>query len=305
MPSLDPNEPLDEFDALTVTKDEVVQSLIRNGGCIIRNILNTDETASLEAQIRPFLSADQPWDGDFFPPQTRRVMGLAGKVPAFIRLIPGNPLYRAVCDELLTSRYECWFGARKEVSLSRPQLNNTIVFAINPGARAQDLHRDDMVHHNALPAISAEQYAIGRDTGIGFFVAGTRTTRANGATRFVPRSHLQATGTPPNENDAVYAELEPGDGFVMLSSCYHGGSANTTVDEERLVYSCFMTKGFLRQEENQYLANPIEKVKEYPADIQQMIGYHISKPFLGWVDLQDPRKMLLNEGETLGGQDLF
>lgn len=49
------------------------------------------------------------------------------------------------------------------------------------------------------------------------------------------------------EDQAVYAELSPGDAFMMLSSCYHGGSANKTDDEERLVYSCFMTKGYLRQ----------------------------------------------------------
>ncbi|KAL2859237.1 hypothetical protein BJX68DRAFT_226028 [Aspergillus pseudodeflectus] len=33
----------------------------------------------------------------------------------------------------------------------------------------------------------------------------------------------------------------------MFSSCFHGGSANQTESEERLVYSCFMTKGYLRQ----------------------------------------------------------
>lgn len=248
MPSLETTDLIvDEFDASSVTKDEVVQSLIRNGGCIIRGVLSKEDVASIEKQVRPYIEADRAWDGGFFPPETRRVMGLAGKAPQFIELIPGNPLYRSVCDEFLTSRFECWFGSQKEVSVSEPQLNNTIVFSINPGARAQELHRDDMIHHNFQPAITSDQYKMGRDTGIGFFVAGKRTTKENGATRFVPRSHLQATDTPPNEADAVYAELEPGDGFIMLSSCYHGGSANMTENEERLVYSCFMTKGFLRQ----------------------------------------------------------
>ncbi|GME27421.1 Phytanoyl- dioxygenase [Neofusicoccum parvum] len=268
-------------------------------------VLSTAETASIEKQVRPYLNADAPWEGDFFPPETRRVMGLAGKSREYIEKIPGNPLYRGVCDALLTSKFTSWNGQKRETSISKPQLNNTIVFSINPGARAQDLHRDDMVHHNFQPAITHQEYRAGRDTGIGFFVAGKRTTKANGATRFVPGSHLQATDMPPNEADAVYAELEPGDAFIMLSSCYHGGSANTTENEERLIYSCFMTKGFLRQEENQYLASPIEKVKEYPVDLQEMIGYQISKPFLGWVELNSPRKLLLNENEVMGGQDLF
>jgi hypothetical protein len=30
----------------------------------------------------------------------------------------------------------------------------------------------------------------------------------------------------------------------MLGGCYYGGSANSTKDEERLMYASFMTKGF-------------------------------------------------------------
>lgn len=33
----------------------------------------------------------------------------------------------------------------------------------------------------------------------------------------------------------------------MLGSCYHGGLAKKSVDEERLVFATFSTKGFLRQ----------------------------------------------------------
>ena len=105
-----------------------------------------------------------------------------------------------------------------------------------------------MIHHKQLPAITPDQYTFDRETAIGLFVAGKRTTKANGATRFVPRSHLQSTDTPPpDDSGCFYAELEPGDGFFMLASCYHGGSANTTESEERLLYGCFMTRGWLRQ----------------------------------------------------------
>jgi ectoine hydroxylase-related dioxygenase (phytanoyl-CoA dioxygenase family) len=125
------------------------------------------------------------------------------------------------------------------------------VFSIGPGAARQELHRDDSIHHNPLPALSsASEYRIGRDVGVGPFVAGKKTTRANGATRFIPGSHLWGMDRCPDESLAFYAELDAGDAFLMLSSCYHGGSANTTTDQERLVYSCFMTKGFLRQVRN-------------------------------------------------------
>lgn len=175
-------------------------------------------------------------------------MGLVGKSKIFTECIPGNKLYRDVCDELLSSTHESWLGQKVETSISRPQLNNTIVFSIAPGAKRQELHRDDMNWHNELPGLdSHEDYKIGRDIDIGFFVAGKRTTKANGATRFIPRSHLWAKTQAPNEDLAYYAELDAGDGFIMLASAYHGGSANTTEDEERLILSCFMTKGTLRQ----------------------------------------------------------
>ena len=43
-----------------------------------------------------------------------------------------------------------------------------------------------------------------------------------------------------------------------------------------------------KQEENQFLANPIEEVKKMPENVQRMIGYSVSSPYCGWVDLKDP-----------------
>jgi ectoine hydroxylase-related dioxygenase (phytanoyl-CoA dioxygenase family) len=242
---------VDSFDARKASADEVTASLIKNGGAVLRNVVDAETLTTIEKDIRPWIEKDRPWKGDFFPPETRRVMGLVEKSQAFTESIPGNKLFRDVCDQLLTSVHESWLGQKLEKSVSKPQLNNTIVFSIGPGARRQELHRDDMNSHNELPALeSPEEYKVGRDTAIGFFVAGRKTTKANGATRFIPRSHLWAKMQPPNEDLTFHAELEPGDGFIMLASAFHGGSANTTSDEERLILSCFMTKGILRQVSN-------------------------------------------------------
>ena len=145
-------------------------------------------------------------------------------------------------------------------------------------------------------------------------MAGKKTTKRNGATRFIPGSHLwdYAAG-PPDEAQTFYAELDPGDGFMLLSGCFHGGSANTTDQpnehgevkpEERLVYSTFMTRGYLRQEENQYLVNPVEEVRKLPRWLQELVGYGLSRPFLGWVDLRNPIEWLNPELKGHSG-DLF
>jgi len=126
-----------------------------------------------------------------------------------------------------------------------------------------------------------------------------------GATRFIPGSHLwDYREGPAREEQAVYAELDVGDAFMMLSGCFHGGSANTTVDEERLVYSTFMTRGYLRQEENQYLANDWKEVQKLSPRLQERMGYAISQPFLGWVDLESPM-LLLHPGDEKYQKDLW
>ena len=160
---------IDAFNASTVTSSDVVASLIKNGGCIIRNILDAPTLDAIEADVRPWILKDQPWTGDFFPPETRRVMGLAEKSKVFTDSIPGNKLYQDVCGDLLTSWHESWHGQKLMKSESKPQLNNTIVFSIAPGAKRQELHRDDMNIHNKLEALAShEEYKIGRDCTIGF-----------------------------------------------------------------------------------------------------------------------------------------
>ncbi len=246
----DRDRPLPEvkvFDRETVTNDEIVAALISAGGCVVKNVMTTEDLAAVEKDTRPHLLADKPWDGTFFPIQTRRVNGLASKSKVFMEKLVCDKAYQNACDTLLTSEVSNWVGDVQEHSKSRPQLHNTIVFSIGPGAKPQPLHRDDMVHHRIKERKEAAQYTMGQDSAIGFFVGGKKTTKENGATRFIPGSHLWKHDTPPAEHLSVYAELEPGDGFIMLASCYHGGSANKTTDQERLVYSCFMTKGYLRQ----------------------------------------------------------
>ncbi|EED17153.1 conserved hypothetical protein [Talaromyces stipitatus ATCC 10500] len=291
------------FDAGDAQVQEVVDALIKAGGCVIKNALSVQDVNAIEANVRPHIEADSPWSGKFFPAETRRVMAMPGKSKLYMEKIVFNKLYQAVCDKLLSSEYGCWVGDEWKQSCSKPQLNNTAVLSIGPGARDQELHRDSMIHHCRTRKMDPSEYVVGQETGIGFFVAGKKTTVANGATRFIPGSHLWDHSTPPKEDQCVYAELDPGDGFILLASAFHGGSANKTKDEERLVYSVFMTKGYLRQEENQYVANKFEDLKDmYDDAALETIGYGLSRPFLGWIDALPPLDWLRGSREL---KDLF
>lgn len=62
---------IDSFDYGSVTVDQIEDSLKRNGGCFIRNFMSTTDADTLATQMRPFLEADKPWEGEFFPKETR------------------------------------------------------------------------------------------------------------------------------------------------------------------------------------------------------------------------------------------
>jgi ectoine hydroxylase-related dioxygenase (phytanoyl-CoA dioxygenase family) len=165
---------------------------------------------------------------------------------------------------------------------------------LRPGAQAQGLHRDDLVHQGYNT--EAKEYSLGRDRSLTFFVACNRTHRGNGATRIVPGSHLWDYSRPPppadDDTSIVDAEINRGDALIILGSVYHGGGANTTDNERRLVLTCGVTCSYLRQEENQYLANEVENIRRLPVAIQRFIGYSSFPPGVGLVNWDDPLKII-------------
>lgn len=100
---------------------------------------------------------------------------------------------------------------------------------------------------------------------------------------------------PPRVEDCIFAEMDKGDAFIMLASAFHGGGTNSTKDQYRLVFATFATRGFLRQEENQFLSVPLEVARQYNHETQAFIGYSLSDPACGYVDQVDPIFLLRPE----------
>jgi ectoine hydroxylase-related dioxygenase (phytanoyl-CoA dioxygenase family) len=50
--------------------------------------------------------------------------------------------------------------------------------------------------------------------------------------------------------------------------------------------------GFIRQQENQQLGIPREKVASFPDRLQRLVGYGVYRSLIGHIDKQDPRKLL-------------
>ncbi|RDW58275.1 hypothetical protein BP5796_12205 [Coleophoma crateriformis] len=289
--------PTPEVETLpgTASLDEILSSLCRVGGCIVKQFVSADIVAALAKDFTPLLEAEKgEWSGSFFSAQSRRVYGCCGKSRVFAEEVVGHRMWNAVCDALLSSSHTSFTQYDQVTFTSPPQVCNTTVYSLLPGSEEQALHRDDRIHHAHFP--KAEQHYVGRDCGVGLFIAGKASTIENGATRFIPGSHLwDYSLPPPKDRKPAYAVLEPGDAFLMLSGCYHGASANTSKDSERVLYGTFFCKSTLRQEENQYLANDPKVIKDFPDRILRIMGYDISKPFLGWVDMSSPMTHIRRE----------
>ncbi|OAL25870.1 hypothetical protein AYO20_10332 [Fonsecaea nubica] len=295
---LRPLPPVKEFQYGNCSDEEVIRALIVTGGVIIRKAVEQHHLDQIEKDTRPELgdplSSEKNHMSDTFSEQSKRVLGLPGKSKTYMEQVVQHPLFKAIRDELLTAHFKHWFGDKLHESHGKPQLHNTIIFSVRPGAKTQGLHRDDTISHNVCQRKTADQYTQGQDTAIGFFVAGKPATKENGATRFIPGSHLWDHMTPPDESLTVQAELERGDAFILLASAYHGASANKTTDQERLLYSCFFTKSFLRQEENPFLATDFETLMSMGYDEEMLydIGYGIGEPYSGYCDFLPPIEYL-------------
>lgn len=98
--------------------------------------------------------------------------------------------------------------------------------------------------------------------------------------------------------------MDVGDAVIIIGSIWHGAGTNITSDQRRNIFSVHMVRGCYRSDENQFLAIPQEIIKTYEPEIQATIGYSVSQPYCGWVELDDPIKLLSDDKDNLKSRDL-
>src|SRR5690606_25662430 len=92
--------------------------------------------------------------------------------------------------------------------------------------------------------------------------------------------------------------MAAGDAVVYLGSTVHGGGTNVTADQWRRGMHVSYCAGWLRTEENQYLATPLDVVRSLPLRNQRLLGFGAHDAigsgggYLGTVELQDPAALL-------------
>ncbi len=210
-------------------------------------------------------------DNEFEGHETVRVYNLLAHDDVFAK-VPIHPAVLPVVEQMLDDG--CLISSLSSID-------------IGPNETPQPIHSDDMViglPRPHPPLVCNTMWAL------------TDFTEANGATRLVPESHHWPEYPDLRiDRDSVAAEMSRGSVLVWDGSLWHGGGANRT-DERRVGIAMNYCAGFIRQQENQQLGVPPEKVRGFPERLQRLVGYGVYRSLIGHIEKQDPRMLLGGEG---------
>ena len=252
--------------------DSAVAALAAHGCAVIEGAAAPSLLDRLRAEIEPYVEATATGPDDFAGRRTRRTGRLVERSPAF-RELALDPLVNGVVGEVLREH------------ATNYQLHLTQVIDIGPGEPAQPIHRDQW-------AFDFFPFPDGWQVECHVMWALTDFTDDNGATRVIPGSHRWADNLRPAPEDTVAAEMPAGSVLLYVGSLYHGGGANRS-DANRTGVNVGYTVGWLRQEENQYLACSPEIARELPVELLRLMGYARGAYALGYVgELRDPIESL-------------
>jgi ectoine hydroxylase-related dioxygenase (phytanoyl-CoA dioxygenase family) len=251
------------------TAAEVLAGLDEVGAVAVEGFLGPGEVAAIRAELAPVLAATPLGRNDFEGYNTHRVYALFAKVRCFDRLAV-HPLLLEVLDSVL----------------GHYQLSAPVGIDIGPGSPAQGLHRDDSVYPLPWPHPPA---VLNTMWALDDFV------EANGATRLIPGSHREDLPLPTPEERCIVAEMPAGSVLFYVGTLVHGGGANRT-DRWRLGVILEYVASWLRAQENHVLAVDRDVVRTLPERLQELLGYNIHPPFLGYVDGRHPRRVLERDG---------
>ena len=259
----------------------------RDGYIIFENILPPEHLTRIRGALAPYLEADVTGRNDFEGLKSNRIYAMLAKSPVFADLVT-HPLALAFVEADLGA--ECLLSACLGINLQ-------------PGETAQPWHFDDSHFQWPRPRPSL---------GVSTFWAIDDMTNDNGATEILPKSHLwgddaidgavvdesfedrkirDVSSDPGARTDALKVIMPAGSLMLAKGTLWHRGGANRS-EKPRLIVTPQYCPGWTRQLENMALAVPPAIARTLPRRAQELIGYSIHPPFMGYVDGVHPRRML-------------
>lgn len=248
----------------------VSDHLRRWGYAIIDGVADGRLLDRLERESLPFIDASAGGRDEYDGKHTRRTGMLIERCPAARELI----MHPTVVDTVKAFLSH----------VTAVQLHLTQIISIDPGETQQKLHRDQMAFDFfPFPA----DYHVQCNT----MWALSDFTAENGATHIAP-------GTSGMTDDdaamvaTAQAEMRRGSVLFYDGKVLHGGGANLSNGVRRGVNITYAV-GWVRQEENQYLATSPDVARTLDDELLKMMGYQQGAFALGYVgDQQDPLSLL-------------
>jgi ectoine hydroxylase-related dioxygenase (phytanoyl-CoA dioxygenase family) len=247
---------------------DVAASLDDLGYALVEGLLPPDDVAARLGALDDLFAATPTGRNAFEGYHTQRIYAVYAKTRAFDDLAV-HPLLLAALDHALGEHY---------------QFSAPVALQIGPGEAAQVLHRDEGIYplpQPHPPVVVNSMWAL------------CDFTEANGATRLVPGSHRWPPHRRPetDEPEVVTATMPAGSVLIYLGGLWHGGGANTS-DEPRPGLLLEYVVSWLRPQETQLIAVPPDVARDLPPRLQELLGYNVYPPFLGYVDGRHPRRIL-------------
>lgn len=249
--------------------DAVFRALRQDGGVVVKGMLSAQQVEAINADIDPVIAkleagskSDSEWTKEFHGSNTKRLTNLPTISRTFREQILDMDILHDVCDKVFLEESGTYW------------MNTAQVIQIGPGNKAQELHRDQM-QYPVFTSLGPE----GPEACVNWFVALTRFTDENGATRIIPGSHqwldYSNHGSP---DDTIPVEMEAGDVFLFSGKVVHGGGANRTQAFQRRGIALSIQCSYLTPEEAYPFIVKEEFVRGMAPRVQRMIAFRSQFP---------------------------
>jgi ectoine hydroxylase-related dioxygenase (phytanoyl-CoA dioxygenase family) len=250
----------------TVSVDDIASSLNNHGFAVIQDAIKPELLSTLRAELDPYFADLHQGHDDFMGHKTKRFGALLLKSTAVQDLMM-HPMVLGAVDKVLLDYCVNY------------HIHYTGVMQLQPGEKAQVLHRDTGIFPFANPSpplTVATMWAL------------NDFTVENGGTILAPGSHTWHDDRVPTKDELQPTVMTAGSVLIYLGNNLHGGGANRS-DDVRSGLAIPYGLGWLRQEENQYLAVPPDQARLLPQALQELLGYNLAAPSFGFVDHIHPR----------------
>jgi ectoine hydroxylase-related dioxygenase (phytanoyl-CoA dioxygenase family) len=253
------------LDAQRVSVDDVVDGLEADGYAVVHGVLDPARVQAVHAELDELLETIPYGRNAFEGFKTRRIYALFAKTRAFDEPAT-HPLVLGVLDRVL----------------GHYQLSGPTGIQIGPGEPAQVVHRDEAIYPLTEPH---------PEVVLNTMWAFDDFTEENGATYIIPGSHRWVGRDFDASAPSVNAVMPAGSVLFYSGRVWHGGGANRS-DRPRLGVVLEYAVTWLRAQENHLLAVPPDVVRTLPERLQELLGYNVHPPFIGYVDGRHPRHVL-------------